>query len=313
MNSAPGSADVTVVFVSYNTRDLLREALRSVPGDCEVVVVDNASLDGSAEMVRSEFPAVRLIENRENVGFGAANNQGMEAATRPLVLLLNSDAQSTPGAVEELAGVFRDPGVVAAGGRLVNPDGSLQESAAGELTLWAVFCEQTLLEKAFPRSRILSPYWLSSRLLPRGDGPFDVPQVMGACLMLRPVERFDERFFLYCEDTELCHRLRRHGRILYVPKTRFVHHLGSSSRLRWEAVARYNRGKELYFLLHRGRLAWLACLLLDRLGALFRLLLWTLLTVVTLGARARCPKSAGLFLRVLFAPISGPSDPRRAR
>ncbi|MCA1996769.1 MAG: hypothetical protein LDL56_06040, partial [Armatimonadetes bacterium] len=73
------------------------------------------------------------------------------------------------------------------------------------------------------------------------------------------------------------------------------------------------RGKELYFLLHRGRLAWLACLLLDRLGALFRLLLWTLLTVVTLGTRPRCPESAGLFLRVLFAPISGPSDPRRAR
>ncbi|MFN3684829.1 MAG: glycosyltransferase family 2 protein [Fimbriimonadaceae bacterium] len=313
MNSTPGSADVSVVFVSYNTRELLREALRSVPEACEVVVVDNASSDGSAEMVRSEFPNALLIENGRNVGFGAANNQGLEAASRPLVLLLNSDARATPGAVEALAGVFRDPEVVAAGGRLVNPDGTLQESAAGELTLWAVFCEQTLLEKAFPRSRVLSPYWQSSKLLRRGDGPFDVGQVMGACLMMRPVERFDERFFLYCEDTELCHRLRRHGRILYVPKARFVHHLGSSSKARWEAVARYNRGKELFFLLHRGRAAWLACLLLDRLGALLRLALWTVLTLATLGLRPRCWRAAGLFLRVLLAPISGPSDPRRAR
>ncbi len=313
MNPAPGSADVSVVFVSFNTRQLLRAAIRSIPPECEIVVVDNASTDGSADMVRSEFPEARLIVNDRNVGFGAANNQGLQAATRPLVLLLNSDAEALPGAIDRLAAEFRDPSVVAAGGRLQNPDGTLQESAAAELTLWAVFCEQTLLEKAFRRSKLLSPYWLSSRLLQHGAGPFEVPQVMGACLMMRPVERFDERFFLYCEDTELCHRLRRHGRILYVPDARFVHHLGSSSTHRWEAVARYNRGKELYFLLHRGRAAWLTCLLLNRLGALLRTIAWSAVALATLGTRRRAPANAALFLRVLCAPLNGPSDPRTER
>ncbi|MCX7798940.1 MAG: glycosyltransferase family 2 protein, partial [Fimbriimonadales bacterium] len=218
MNPTPGPSDVSVVIVSHNTRDLLRRALQSLPKDCEVIVVDNASSDGSAGMVRSEFPAVRLVVNDANVGFGAANNQGLRLASRPLVLLLNSDAEALPGAVEALASVFADPGVVGAGGRLEFPDGRLQESAAGALTLWAVFCEQTLLEKAFPRAPVLCPYWRSARLVRLGVGPWEVEQVMGACLMLRPIEFFDERFFLYCEDTELCHRLRRHGRILYVPQ-----------------------------------------------------------------------------------------------
>ncbi|MCX7800559.1 MAG: hypothetical protein N2109_09480, partial [Fimbriimonadales bacterium] len=97
-----------------------------------------------------------------------------------------------------------------------------------------------------------------------------------------------------------------------VPQARFVHRLGSSSSRRWEAVARYNRGKELYFLLHRGRAAWLGCLALDRFGAALRLAGWTLLTVFTLGLRRSWRAKTQLFWRVLSAPISGPPDPRRA-
>lgn len=313
MNQTPGPSDVSVVIVSHNTRDLLRRALASLPPECEVVVVDNASSDGSVDVVRSEFPSVRLVANEENIGFGAANNQGLRLASRPLVLLLNSDAEALPGAVAKLARVFADPTVVAAGGRLEFPDGRVQESAAGELTLWAVFCEQTLLEQAFPGSPTFSTYWRSTKLLRQGSGPWEVAQVMGACLMFRPVEAFDERFFLYCEDTELCYRLRRHGRILYVPEARFLHHLGSSSRRRWEAVARYNRGKELFFLIHRGRVAWLICLGLNRMGAALRLGLWLLLTVATLGVLRAWRERVPLFYRVLVAPLSGPVDPRRGR
>jgi N-acetylglucosaminyl-diphospho-decaprenol L-rhamnosyltransferase len=299
---------IAAVVVSYNTRDLLRRCLASLDGVGQVVVVDNASSDGSAEMVAAEFPAATLLCNAENLGFGAANNQGLAACDADAVLLLNSDAFAEPGAVGKLAAVFADPGVVAAGGMLCTPgpDGGLgepQESACGPLTLWAVFCEQTWLERLFPRSPVLSPYWRSRRLLAQGPGPHAVEQVMGACLAMRPAERFDERFFLYCEDTDLCRRLRRHGRILYVPEARFGHELGASSQSRWRAVARYNRGKELYFAIHHGPLACGACWLMDRAGAAARLGFHSLVWLASFGRRG----SPGLWWRVLSAPATGPA------
>lgn len=317
---------MTVVVVSYNTREALRRCLTSLGEADEVVVVDNASRDGSAEMVAAEFPAALLVRNALNVGFGRACNQGLGVASGSLVLFLNSDAVAMPGAVSGLAQVMdSSPNVVACGGRLEFPDGRLQESCCSSLTLWAVFCEQSWLEKAFPRSALFSPYWLSSRLLRElarpagadigsdcGTHTFDVEQVMGACLMVRPIETFDERFFLYCEDTELCYRLRRHGRIVWVPSAVFRHELGASSAARWEAVARYNRGKELYFAIHHGRLAWFACFLLDRLGAVLRVLVWGVASVLTLFLVRRFRAKFWMFVRVMFAPVAGPDLPRDA-
>jgi GT2 family glycosyltransferase len=319
---------VSVVVVSYNTREALRRCLASLGEADEVVVVDNASADGSAEMVSAAFPASLLVQNAENRGFGAACNQGLELASGELVLLLNSDAAARPGAVRELASMMRShPDVVACGGMLVWPDGRLQESCANALTLWAVFCEQTWLEKAFPQSRTFSPYWTSARLLREsaarahrpssGEGrTFDVQQVMGACLMLRrPVPasahneaRFDERFFLYCEDTELCRRLRRHGRIVWVPEAVFEHELGSSSAHRWRAVAFYNRGKELYFRIHHGPWAAACCFAMDRCGALLRALVWGVASVCTLFLVPGFWRRAGMSVRVL----TGPVDPYRS-
>lgn len=280
---------VSVIIVSFNTRDLLLQCLAAIEPHHQIIVVDNASSDGSADKVAAEYPQVLLIRNSKNRGFGSANNQGMNAATYDRVLLLNSDARPTPGAIDRLANVLDDPGVAACGGRLQSEDGRLQESACGKLTLWAVFCEQTFLEKLLPNSMLFNGYWISGRL-PNGG---EVEQVMGACLMMRPHEQFDERFFLYCEDTELCRRLRRHGRILYEPSAVFVHALGASSASeRWRSVAYYNRGKELYFSLHGGPLAAAACWSINRFGALLRVLAGGLI-----GPKART------FWRVLLAPI----------
>lgn len=270
---------VSVVIVSFNTCELLRRCLLSVADCADVIVVDNASRDGSAAMVSREFPSVVLIENDVNVGFGRACNQGIASATSPLVLLLNSDAFALPGAVETLVRCFDDPTVRGAGGRFPHP------SAAGPLTLWRVLCEQLWLERIFPSSQLLNGYWLN-RWLPN-DQPTEVFQVMGACLMMRRGTLFDERFKLYVEDTDLCRRL---GRVVFEPRAKFGHELGGSSRQeRWRSVALYNAGKELYFRIHAGWWAWFLCLLLNRLGALLRL-----------------PLKPRMFLPVLFAPISGP-------
>jgi len=325
-----GASNVSVIVVSYNTRAKLRRCLQCIEPEHEVIVVDNASTDGSDEMVLTEFPHVRLIQNAENRGFGAANNQGMGAARRELVLFLNSDCYASPSAIAALATAFVHPedatfgrgmqppkhwkagdplNVVAAGGMLQNPDGSLQDSVASHLTLSAVASEQFFLEKLVPT------YWITRRLYRESaTAPRVVPQVMGACLMIKPLEQFDGRYFLYCEDTDLCVRLRRHGDVLWVPTARFIHELGSSSSgsERWRSVALYNRGKEIYFRKYHGLPAMVVCSLLNRLGALLRLLLWSIATVLTLGFVPRFRNQVWLFIRVLTAPLQGPRLPPRS-
>lgn len=306
---------LSVIVVSYNTHDILRRCLASLGDADEVIVVDNGSVDKSADMVAEEFPQVRLIRNQTNRGFGAANNQGLDVMTGDVALLLNSDCQALPKALHRMLEVMDTvPGVVACGGRLEHPDGRLQQSCCSPLTLWAVFCEQSFLEKIFRGSPVFDPYWLSARLIVKSDSDvFEVAQVMGACLMMRPVERFDERFFLYCEDTELCRRLSNHGIIMYVPEAAFVHELGSSTKVRWQAVARYNRGKELYFLIHHDRLSWRVAVTLDRFGAVIRLLGWGVAAVATLGLWERARTNLVGFFRVLTAPLEGPPLPADSR
>ena len=282
---------VSVVIVSYNTVEKLRRCLGCLEHEHETIVVDNGSIDGSAEMVRAEFPGVHLIEAGENLGFGRANNLGAAVATGELVLFLNSDCYAEPGSIRRLAATFEDLSVSGAGGRLLNLDGSLQNSTANRMSLRAVLWEQTFLERLWPI------YWTTKRLEreavrewehqlaargghrgdPRDDFSVVVPteQVMGACLMCRRVSfpGFDERFFLYMEDTMLCDALGEIGQIVWNYHATFVHELGaSSSGAWWRGVARYNAGKELYFRLTRGDSAARWCRSLNRLGALIRVL-----------------------------------------
>jgi len=299
---------VSVLVVSYNTREALRRCLECVGGGHEVVVVDNASTDGSVEMIRERFPNVKLIANIDNVGFGPANNQAAAAASGVLHLFLNSDAYAEPDAISRLAQVFEDGSIIAAGGRLMNMDGSLQNSTANRLTLWSVFCEQLYLEKLLPRFKIASPYWNTQQLI--GEPcPADTEQVMGACLMARAnLERFDERYFLYCEDTDLCLRLRRHGRIVYVKNASFFHELGVSSAADpLKGVMRYNWGKELYFRIHHGPFAGGICLVFDRIGAFARWLTWLL------RRSAEAHQKAKGFWGVLTAPYRDPTRSSRGR
>jgi len=298
---------VSVIVVTYNSRDDITACINSIPDACELIVIDNGSKDGTVQAVQNHPRSPVVIQNETNFGFGAANNQGLRLASRPFALLLNPDAFAHPGAIERLEQVMRDqPEAAACGGKLLNPDGSLQQSACRELTLWAVFTEQTLLEKLF------NTYWISGRFA-QSNEPVRVAQVMGACLMMRRFDgefaMFDERFFLYCEDTELCKRLAEKGRILYVPDAVFTHRLGTSSvKDRARAVRMYNRGKEMYFKLHHGAFQALICFLLDRFGALLRLAIWILASAGSLFLWKAAVSRVRVFAKVLFGPI----DPYRA-
>ncbi len=303
---------LSVIIVSYNTRELLRACLESLRAqsfpNLEVIVVDNASQDGSAEMVAVEFPEVQLIANRKNLGFGAGCNQGLRIARGRYALLLNADIRTQPGALSRLVEFMEShPEAVACGGQLRYPDGRIQPSCATELTLWAVFCEQSGLAKLFPRTRLFGGYW---RTWWHFNATIETEQVMGACLMVRRLQGefplFDEGYFLYCEDTDLCYRLRQTGgKIYYVHDAVFVHHLGASGESqRAEMVILYNRGKERFFCKFHGRWQARLCRLLNRAGALLRWLLGSVLTLATLGRVARFREYARTFWRVLWARTS---------
>lgn len=301
---------LSIIIVNWNTREHLRACLHSIftypPSEpFEVWVVDNASSDGSVQMVREEFPQVRLIANEQNVGYGRANNQALRQARGELALILNSDIEATPNALQSLIDFMRQhPDAHAAGGQLILPDGSIQPSCSERLTLWAVFCEQSLLGKAFPRSRLFGGYTLTWWSY---DSVREVEQVVGACLMLRrqpdgSFPLFDERYFMYAEDTELCHRIRQSGgRIYYVPHAKFKHHLGASSEqetVRTEMVKAYNRSRLLFFREVYGKWSVPVYRLLIAMGALLRMMLWMGAWLLAKPGRSHAERHVAMFWEV---------------
>lgn len=256
---------VSVIVVSWNVRDLLRACLRSVlraeaSPPPEVIVVDSASSDGSAAMVRSEFPQIRLIACETNVGFSAGNNLGMRAARGDLFLILNPDTEAAPDALSILADYFcAHPDVGAAGPRLRNPDGTVQSSRRRFPTLATALLESTPLQPHFARQRALARYYVADR---PDDIEQDVDWLTGACLMVRrsvaaQAGGFDEGYFMYSEELDWQKRIRDAGwRIVYLPRAEVVHHEGKSSeQVIPQRHIRFQRSKIRYFTKHHGRAA----------------------------------------------------------
>ena len=254
------AADISIVIVNYNTIDLLRDCLRSLLQTegklCEIMVVDNASSDGSADMVEREFPGVVLVRNQQNAGFSKANNQGMRLARRKYILLLNSDTIVRAGALNVMAEFLSSNSTV--GGvtcKLLNADGSIQASVSNRpgpvLLLWRLLGVSRMV--AGDRARrmlartgaIFLGRTVRSYLAPyKTDGhPLEVENISGACFMLRreameQVGFLDEGFFMYFEDMDYCLRLCKAGwKLYYLPRGEIVHLVGSSSGGRMRAYS----------------------------------------------------------------------------
>jgi N-acetylglucosaminyl-diphospho-decaprenol L-rhamnosyltransferase len=252
------AAGVAVLVVSYETRDTLVEGLAALAGEAgaaEIVVVDNASRDGSAEAVRSRFPQVRLIANGANVGFGAACNQGVRESRAPLLLFLNPDAALAPGGIAALAALLESrPGVGVVGPRTRSADGAIQVSTGPDLSLLSERRQRRLVRGVARRDPVLLAEAEALHAFER-----EVDWVSGACLMIRrqafeAVSGFDERFFLYEEDADLCLRVRRAGwQVLFTPTVEARHALGRSmARNPGRARLEYDRSHRLYYRKHRG-------------------------------------------------------------
>lgn len=256
--------ELSVVIVSWNTKHMLYQCLRSIqdalPQDLarsiEVVVVDNASSDGSGEMVQQHYPWVQLLQNSENVGFARGNNLGIQRCTGRYVLLLNPDTEVKTGAFEALL-EFMDthPQVGAAGSRLLNANGTLQRSCYPEPTLAREFWRLFHLDLFYP----YGSYWVQKW---SADVAREVDSVQGACLMVREaalqqVGLLDESYFIYTEEIDLCYRIRQAGwHIYWVPRAQVIHYGGQSTRqVAPEMFLQLYRSKLLYFRKHRGPVA----------------------------------------------------------
>lgn len=259
--------DLSIVIVSWNVRDLLRRCVGSVIESLstgrgarlssQLIVVDNASSDGSVDMLQKEYPHVHLIANDQNLGFTRGNNQGIAAGDGRYVLLLNPDTEVVGDALEEMVAHMEDhPRVGALGPQLLYPDGGVQSSRRRFPTLSTAFVESTFLQPGYSESSILKRYYV----LDRDDYETqDVDWLVGACLMMRrttleEVGPLDERFFMYSEEMDWCYRAEERGwRVVYLPAARVVHHEGKSS----EQVLpvrhiQFQRSKVLFFKKHYG-------------------------------------------------------------
>ena len=232
--------ECTAVIVSWNCRDHLAQCLASLgesAPELTVIVVDNDSADGTPEMVRQHFPAVNLIEAGSNLGFAAANNLGARAATSPLLFFINPDTVVGPGVVETLAEALKlgkERRVALAGPRLEFPDGRDQPSAFGR---YPGLLEHALIFNpiALALIRRLRPRWDRSLLDPQPRRSTTVAHVNGAAMLttseaFERVGGFDEGFFVYFEETDLCKAYEKAGyRTEFVPEAKVIHYMGGSS------------------------------------------------------------------------------------
>lgn len=253
------SPPLSIIIVSWNVADLLRDCLRSV-ADYPTLVVDSASSDETVAMVQNEFPAVSLIACDENVGFARGNNIGLERENTDFVLVLNPDTDVREGAIEAMQRFLEeneDVGMV--GPQLLNPDGSYQSSRRRFPTLMTGIFESTWLEDFAPKA-VLDRFFMRDV----GDEETaEVDWVSGACMMVRrevieQVGGFDESYFMYSEELDWCRRIKAVGwRIVYLPEAEVVHHEGKSSE---QAVTarhiNFNRAKLRYFRKFHGEGAY---------------------------------------------------------
>lgn len=262
--------DVSIILVSWNTRELTLQCLRSLPAalgqyHADIWVVDNASSDDSVTAIHAEHPSVNVIANLTNVGFAAANNQAIRQSTGRYVLLLNTDTIPHPGSIARLI-AFADihPRAGLVGPMLLNPDGSYQGSFADQPSVLSELLSATGLGVRF------FGHWYPNHGPRRARHIQSAGYIQGACMLARRsavsnVGLLDEQYFMYSEEPDWCLRMFRAGwQIWYTPDARIIHYGGQSTRQRrHEMVVALYRSKVRFFAKHHGRLiaVWYCALL----------------------------------------------------
>jgi len=253
MNESPAGAELTVIIVSYNTRDLTLKALETLYANTHdvamrVVLLDNDSHDGSADAVAAAYPQVELIRSPENIGFARANNLVAESVETPWMLLLNPDTETHPGAIGNLLTFSKaHPEAGITGGRTVFPDGSLNIASCWQrITPWSLFCSTFGLSMMFPKSELFNPEAIGGW---KRDSVRHVDIVVGCFLMIptalwKELGGFDRRYFMYGEEADLCLRAAKKGyRPMITPDAQIMHLVGASATHRVSKMVQVTKAK----------------------------------------------------------------------
>lgn len=257
--------EVTVIMVSYNTRELTLTAIETLlrnGGDVSmrVVIWDNASADGSADAIAQRFPDLDLIRSPDNIGFAAANNRIAESVTSEWILLLNPDTETHANAVENVLRFAKDhPEAGIVGGRTVFPDGSLNiASCWNQMTIWSLFCSAAGLSRLFSNSLLFNHEGIGGW---KRDSVREVDIVVGCFFLLRTelwhrLGGFDLRYFMYGEESDMCLRARKLGfRPMITPDAQIMHLVGASMNKREDKVVKVLRSKATLIRDHWSRSA----------------------------------------------------------
>lgn len=314
--------DVSIILVNWNTRQILQDCLRSVYEQTnglafEVFVVDNASSDGSAEMVRQQFPQVKLIANDENKGFAAANNQAISAASGEFILLLNSDTIVLDNAIFKSWQFARqNPGAGIVGCRVLNADRTLQPSCFMYPSVLNMLLLTTYLSKIFPRNKFFG----RERMTWWDRNDIREVEVVTGCFMLvrkeviQQIGMLDEEYFIYGEETDFCYRAHQAGwNLLFTPDAQIVHLGGASSKQAKPQMILQLRGSLLYFM--KKRKSWISYIMACILVSLFFLLrvpYWFLRGIFVQSDRARSFVLAKTYLTGAVKALQG-ADALRKR
>jgi GT2 family glycosyltransferase len=255
---------LSIIVVNYNVRDFLHQALRSLDKaraglKSEIIVVDNASGDGSVEMLRSRFPKIRVITSDVNLGFAKANNLALKVAKGEYCLLINPDTVVQEDTLRVMVEFFRDhPDVGLAGCKILNPDGTFQLACRRSFpSPWVAFTKLFGLAALMPKSKMFGKYNLTYR---DPDQVYEVDAVSGSFMMVRrqayqEVGGLDEEFFMYGEDLDWCYRIQHAGwKIYYVPTTSIIHYKGESTRRSsLNEIRTFYEAMHLFVRKHHGR------------------------------------------------------------
>lgn len=239
--------DISIIIVNYKVKEYVKGLLESIEAakqnfHLEIYVIDNDSGDDSSRYLKEFFPSIKYIDNKSNVGFGRANNQAIRKVEAQYTFIINPDTIISKDLFSILTDHLNEnPKCGAAGVKILNPDGTYApESKRSVPTIWSSFCKMFSLHEIFPQKRLFNKYymnWLGE------DELNQVPVLSGSCMfwrtdLLKDLGGFDERFFMYGEDIDLCYRVQNtEFYIDYVPETSIIHYKGESTK---KGDLRYN-------------------------------------------------------------------------
>jgi len=307
--------DVSIIIVSWNTRQITCDCIRSIYGqpskvDYEAIVVDNASSDDSVEMIKRDYPQVILIENKQNQGFAAANNQGIAIAKGRYVLLLNSDTIILDDAITKTiayADNHEDAGIV--GCRVLNSDRTLQPTCFMFPSIWNMLLSSSYLYKLFPKGKFFGrermTWW-------DRDDIREVDVVTGCFMLVRreaieQVGLMDERFFIYAEETDWCYRFKKaRWKILFTPSAEIIH-LGdrSAKQKKYEMLLQLRGSILLFMKKHKSFLTYTLARLLVACFFFLRVPYWLLRAVFSRNSRSNNISIARTYLTGAYKALLG--------